>query len=168
MHCPKCGCKYQDGFKICNDCNIALENNKPKFIVEEEKNVDSFTRLLASLLDLLIICGVIGALYYLNNFFVKFELDEVTTYQIIFLFLSLWLYNALFESSKFKGTIGKIICKTCVVDKNCNRISFSRATVRFILRAILGLSIIKQMFSHTGSRNFWYDSISDTRIVYKK
>jgi uncharacterized RDD family membrane protein YckC len=45
-----------------------------------------------------------------------------------------WLYNALFESSVYMGTPGKILCGIKVTDIAGNRISFGRATLRYLLK----------------------------------
>ena len=42
-----------------------------------------------------------------------------------------WLYYALMESSKLRGTLGKMALNIRVTDMNGNRISFGRATGRY-------------------------------------
>lgn len=166
MFCPKCGCEYRDGFAKCIDCDEELVKRKPKFIAEKEKEAASFTRVIATVIDLLAIGAAITALYYFNKFITRFEVGEVSETQVFILFLLIWwVYSAIFESSKFKGTIGKSIFRICVVDSDYFRVSFFRATIRFVLKVLLGSFILRAMVNE---KPIWHDSISDTMVIYKK
>jgi uncharacterized RDD family membrane protein YckC len=52
-----------------------------------------------------------------------------------------WLYYAGFESSRFMGTPGKLICGIRVTDLDGNGISFGKATKRFVLKILLNLFV---------------------------
>ena len=47
-----------------------------------------------------------------------------------------WLYNALLESSKHKGSLGKMALKIVVVDSNGSKISFGQASGRFFAKIL--------------------------------
>lgn len=53
-----------------------------------------------------------------------------------------WLYYALMESSKFQGTVGKILLNIKVTDVNFNRISFARATGRYFGKILSGMILM--------------------------
>ncbi len=45
-----------------------------------------------------------------------------------------WAYSAGLESSPWQGTLGKLICGLKVTDLNGNRITFTRASGRFLVK----------------------------------
>jgi len=50
-----------------------------------------------------------------------------------------WLYYALMESSKNRGTLGKMALSLAVTDLKGNRVSFARATGRYFGKIISGM-----------------------------
>jgi len=54
----------------------------------------------------------------------------------ILLILVPWLYYALLESSKNQATLGKIAVRIAVTDLHGQRITFSRATLRFFAKVL--------------------------------
>ncbi len=61
---------------------------------------------------------------------------------ILVFIVMIWLYYALMESSKFGGTLGKMALSIKVVDYECNRISFGRATGRYFSRIITNMTFL--------------------------
>jgi uncharacterized RDD family membrane protein YckC len=55
------------------------------------------------------------------------------------LLVVIWLYYAGFESSRYMATPGKMLCGLKVTGTGLGRISLSRATLRFIAKAVPGL-----------------------------
>lgn len=55
---------------------------------------------------------------------------------IAYYFVVPWLYYALLESSRLRGTFGKFAVGILVVDVNHERLSFGRATARFWSKVI--------------------------------
>ncbi len=53
-----------------------------------------------------------------------------------------WLYFAIMESSKYQGTLGKIVLKIKVTDVEGNRITFARATGRYFGKIISGMILM--------------------------
>ncbi len=80
-----------------------------------------------------------------------------------------WLYYALMESSKFQGTVGKLVLGIVVTDMEGNRISFLRATGRYFSKIISGLILMIGyiMAGFTEKKQALHDIIAST-LVWKK
>ncbi|EMG36526.1 putative membrane protein [Desulfocurvibacter africanus PCS] len=89
-------------------------------------------------------------------------------YAILFMTLS-WLYYALQESSPKQATFGKRKVGFIVVDTAGRRISFARASLRFWLAFLSGLSLGLLFLLCTLNRNCIcvHDRLSGTRVVLK-
>lgn len=90
--------------------------------------VGLWLRLLAIVIDSVIIAAAIIVV----NFFLYLDAITIT---IIFL-IATWLYMALTESSESQGTIGKQALGIKVIDLQGQKISFGKATVRYIGKII--------------------------------
>jgi uncharacterized RDD family membrane protein YckC len=66
----------------------------------------------------------------------------IITLLSLFSFVFKWLYYALFESSKYNGTFGKIAVGIRVLDYQGNGISFGRASGRYFARIITNLTLL--------------------------
>lgn len=53
-----------------------------------------------------------------------------------------WLYYAFMESSKFQGTVGKILLGIKVVDMDYQKVSFARATGRYFGKILSGMILM--------------------------
>lgn len=53
-----------------------------------------------------------------------------------------WLYYAIFESSKYQGTLGKIAIGIQVTDYDGKRISFGKASGRYFARIITNMTML--------------------------
>jgi uncharacterized RDD family membrane protein YckC len=78
-----------------------------------------------------------------------------------------WLYNTLLESSKYQGTLGKIVMGIKVVDLYGNRISFARANGRFFGKWVSGfiLYIGFLMCAFTERKQCLHDMIASCLVV---
>jgi uncharacterized RDD family membrane protein YckC len=56
---------------------------------------------------------------------------------LCFLMVLAWLYFVLFESSSWQATLGKRFLNLCVADMQGRRISFARASARFLTGRLL-------------------------------
>lgn len=111
-----------------------------------------FTRAVAYFIDLFILSAIMTALTYLGvlSFFgIEYDLTQLgdASYSLtnnrgymLFSILIGIAYYASFHSSKWQATIGKKLLKIKVTTMDGRRISFIRATVRYIV--MFGLSNI--------------------------
>lgn len=80
--------------------------------------------------------------------------------------LSCWLYFAVMESSKYQATFGKLLFRIKVCDYAFERISFSRALLRYVVRAGLGVSLFVMMW--TISMQGFHDMLTKTLVLETK
>jgi uncharacterized RDD family membrane protein YckC len=89
-------------------------------------------RFLALLLDVLLLnllaAVVIGA-----------QMQEAAGVGALSALVGAWLYNAGLESSPAQATLGKLLLGMRVTDVSGRRISFVRASLRFIAKIVSGL-----------------------------
>jgi uncharacterized RDD family membrane protein YckC len=136
-------------------------------------------RLVAYFLDSIILSAVyvpVGLIFLLPNIRVMSEYDWEqgpplqflgTILLLSALFLaSTWLYEALLTSSSWQGTIGKRVLSLRVTDLEGNRISFARATGRFLgkflSRMIMDIGFI--MVAFTERKQGLHDLLAGTLV----
>lgn len=80
------------------------------------------------------------------------------------------LYQAIFESSKFQGTPGKIAVKIKVVNKHGSRISFIQAFGRNLGKILSALIIYIGFFMAiwTDKKQTLHDQMANTYVVLKR
>lgn len=80
-----------------------------------------------------------------------------------------WLYHAVQESSTRKATLGKLIFGLIVVDLYGNRITFLRASTRFLAKilTLLTFSIGFFIAAFTEQKQALHDMFVDTVVVTK-
>lgn len=80
-----------------------------------------------------------------------------------------WLYCTLMESSSKQATLGKMALGIVVVDANVNRISFGKATGRFLGSIVSGLiiGIGYIMAAFTERKQGLHDKMAGTYVVKK-
>ncbi len=139
-------------------------------------------RLLAYLIDIIIITAIVFVIKYLF-----FGLDEIMkTYSsnssdldvrksyldarngVRDTSLIIWIiYSFIADASRMQGTIGKKILKIKVVDKLGNRISWGKSFARNILKILsaipFSLGFIWVLFNK--KRQGWHDMIAKTFII---
>ncbi|MFH0847402.1 MAG: RDD family protein [Chloroflexota bacterium] len=87
--------------------------------------------------------------------------------------LFMWLYYAVMESSRWQATLGKQASGIIVTDYQGNRISFARASGRYVgklltLLSLLILGIGFLMIAFTEKKQALYDKLVGTLVVMKK
>lgn len=87
-------------------------------------------------------------------------------------FLSLiatWLYFALFHSSKYQATPGKMLFGLIVTDSNYQRISFWHATGRFFatILSTITLFIGFMIAGWNSKKRALHDYVAKTYVIYK-
>ncbi len=169
-----------------------LEKNPAPPLVELQARYAGFwIRFVAQFID--------GIIYFIVTFIPSFMLGllsaiygyKLTTPVYIAItivsVLLYWLYQSLFISSKYMATPGKMICGIKVTDLQGNRVSLSRATVRYVFKngigdigSILGyillllnvlliFNIISPLFIPLSSKKqALHDMLAGTVVVYKQ
>ncbi len=80
-------------------------------------------------------------------------------FEYFLIFISFSLYYILFEATTGR-TLGKLITKTKVVDKNGNKPDFATILLRTICRFV-PFNALSFLFAERG----WHDALSNTRVV---
>jgi uncharacterized RDD family membrane protein YckC len=85
-------------------------------------------------------------------------------------FLVSWLYSAGLESSDKQATLGKQLLKLKVTDLKGKRISFSKATIRYLAKILSGLVLLIGyiMIAFTEKKQGLHDIIAKTLVVKTK
>jgi uncharacterized RDD family membrane protein YckC len=176
MYCPKCGDEYREGFTICADCGEALVIESP--LIEKLNDVYAgfFKRFLALFIDLAIWSVISFTIIYILIIKVYVNIIDLDYGPVVVWFSSLlvelipfWLYNALLESSKYQGSLGKCALKIIVVDLEGNRITFKQSTKRFFskLLSLFAFYIGFVMVIFTKKKQGLHDIIANTLVVKK-
>lgn len=78
-----------------------------------------------------------------------------------------WLYYALMESSKYGGTLGKIAVGVKVVDMNCNKVTFGKATGRYFSRIVTNMTLFVGyiMAGFTEKKQALHDIIAGCLVI---
>ncbi|RYU86839.1 RDD family protein [Mucilaginibacter terrigena] len=137
-------------------------------------NLASFWwRLLAYVIDyivIVVITIIFVTVYYaatglLTNGYI--ETDQSQNALNLFSITLMIVYHAVFEATKLRGSIGKIVCKLCVVNSNGTRITFLRALGRnsgkLLSIIILGLGFLNILWDDR--RQGWHDQMAKTYII---
>jgi uncharacterized RDD family membrane protein YckC len=79
-----------------------------------------------------------------------------------------WLYSSIMESSAKQGTLGKIATGIAVTGSRGERISFLRATVRYLCKTILSLCGAGYIIAaFTKKKQALHDMIVDSVVIIK-
>ncbi|MGM1021581.1 MAG: RDD family protein [Bacillota bacterium] len=80
-----------------------------------------------------------------------------------------WMYYAIMESSKCRGTLGKLALGIIVVDEYNEKITFGRASARYWSRIITFFTIFVGyiMVAFTAKKQTLHDKIARTYVVNK-
>ena len=118
-------------------------------------------RAAAFLIDCLVLCVPYAVLQAIARIYPAVVLVEI---------LLIWLYYALFESSNLRATPGKLALSLAVVDTQGERISFWRATGRYLCRFLSFIILMVGYFmaGWTQHKQCLHDMLADTYVVRKK
>ena len=80
-----------------------------------------------------------------------------------------WFYFALFNSSKYMATPGKMLLGLIVVDKEYKRLSFAKATGRFFATFVSSIILFIGFFmaGFTNKKRALHDMMAGTYVIYK-
>ncbi|MFL1674393.1 RDD family protein [Paenibacillus thiaminolyticus] len=142
--------------------------------------IDSIIIFILARLIVLIIALLITSLMFETIFISLINTFEHRTAEILFGILSLtiawggslsvlWLYYAIMESSRFKGTLGKLALGIAVVDERFEKVSFGRASARYWSKcvSVVTLYIGFLMAGFTEKKQALHDKIANTYVVNK-
>jgi uncharacterized RDD family membrane protein YckC len=166
MNCSKCGRETENAGKFCQWCGADLKGVTPKLLLRKKvagMNTENFSglgrRFLAFIVDFifiliidLVLTGIFGLNEGIRMVYQYYRHQPMTDrfgqvvyslipQQVIIAFLVLvilvpWLYFAYLESSKNQATLGKMALRSAVTDLHGNRITFSRASLRFFAKIL--------------------------------
>lgn len=185
--CPNCGSELQyKEAEICPKCGVRIKA-PPGPVPVPEKYAGFWIRFAAYLIDSIILAVVIyGSLfllilagaaaapgsYYSSPYSSSPSFAALGALFILWLVFSIgfsWIYFAYQESSAAQGTIGKQAVGVIVTDLEGNRISFGKATGRWLAKILSGIifCIGYIMVGFTEKKQGLHDMIVNTLVVYK-
>ncbi|MGB9927735.1 MAG: RDD family protein [Methanosarcina sp.] len=122
-----------------------------------------FKRLVASTIDISVIILFIS--------FIQFFTGPLTgSFPYILVFFMAYIYFVFQESSILRGTIGKQAMNLIVTDLTGNKISFYKATKRFIWKFIAAIPFFTGYFLilFTGKKQALYDIMVETVVCLQE
>ncbi len=169
--CSGCGTAIPEGSQFCPSCGQRVGVAPPAWSgATDVETATTYTyagfwlRFVATIIDLIIVSVVsafIGAIIAGG--------DDTGTVSATLNLFGDWLYCALMESSKFQGTVGKLVLGLIVTDDQYRPISFGRATWRYLghllSTIILGIGFIMAAF--TTRKQCLHDIMAGTLVVKK-
>jgi uncharacterized RDD family membrane protein YckC len=192
LYCGKCGAEIANGAEKCDGCGerVARADERVDPPVAGPANSSKriayagfWLRAVAFVLDLVIITlaafPVLWRLIEENigsqpsaHAYISFYSSgtrQAIAFQLL-LQLICWLYFAAFESSAWQATPGKRILGLYVTDLNGQRISFARATGRYIGKALeqLTLFIGFVMAGFTAKKQALHDLLASCLVLKKR
>ncbi|MDB5115521.1 MAG: hypothetical protein JWQ79_1013 [Mucilaginibacter sp.] len=133
------------------------------------------SRIFAFIIDYILISAIVGLIDIRSGLIVlpaepKFILPYPASMILVGTFSATFLlYNTIFELTKWKGSLGKIMCRLIVVDIDGKRLKVVNALVRnlgvLISLMIYALPFLTVFFNE--HRQAWYDKITKSYIVTK-
>lgn len=120
-------------------------------------------RLIASIIDIFVIIFLFMFLELITE-----TLDDPLFY--ILFFLTMWAYLVFQESSTLRSTVGKQAVNIIVTDLNGNRISFTQATKRFILKifAVIPFFTGFLLILFTSKKQAFHDIVAKTVVFIQE
>jgi uncharacterized RDD family membrane protein YckC len=203
IFCSKCGTQNSGMAQFCQKCGLALSSSLAPtqsaaparayaaappvaYVAAPASPYGGFwIRLLAHLLDHVILSAVAGPLFFIMAMptilrvvheaernqepspeMIVSILSSVFLYVVV-AFAGQWLYEAWLTSSSWQGTIGKRVLRLKVVDEAGNRISFGRATGRFFAKILSSMffCIGFLMIAFTERKCGLHDMLAGTVVV---
>lgn len=192
MYCGKCGAEIADGAEKCDACGEQATRAAERVDSHGAGSANPTKRIayagfwlraVAFAFDLVIITLAafpilwklieenIGSQPSAHEYiaFYSSGTRQAIAFQLL-LQLICWLYFAAFESSRWQATPGKRILGLYVTDLNGQRISFARATGRYIGKALeqLTLFIGFAMAGFTAKKQALHDIVASCLVMKKR
>jgi uncharacterized RDD family membrane protein YckC len=172
MYCPICGKKNPPNSKYCQFCGIDFKN--PYTSRADIREYAGFWRRVGAYMIDAILFGIVSMIYAAIFGVPESNpngpnADRVAGSSLSFYFTANWLYYALLEASPQKATVGKMALGIVVTDLNGNRISFGKATARYISKFISTFALIGYIMAGcTPKKQALHDMIAGCLVVTKK
>jgi uncharacterized RDD family membrane protein YckC len=135
-------------------------------VISYNRYVGFFKRLIAWIIDLIIINAALGLFSFLTHIHV-YDTDDLFSKGTLLSPLITMIYFVVLESSVWQATIGKKILGIKVVDEDYNRVSVLTAFIRYItsyLSAfVLCLGFIWIIFD--SRKQGWHDKLAKTFVI---
>jgi len=183
VFCNQCGQAVNVAASFCTRCGGTLRPAIPGMTIAAPGGAQYggfWIRFVASLIDGAVVYIVLGpiAVILISGYFAthhafdRRQPPDAGLFVMIGLMamvagLSSWLYEALMTSSSKQGTLGKMVFRMKVTDLNGARISFARATGRFLAKILSGmiLNIGYIMAAFTERKQALHDMIAGTLVL---
>tara|TARA_Y100000782_G_scaffold31337_1_gene34683 strand:- start:17962 stop:18411 length:450 start_codon:yes stop_codon:yes gene_type:complete len=116
---------------------------------------------------------IIGVTYVMHEIIVRWLMSLGLIPEVaseITVLITIWLYDAGFHASRFGATPGKMISRIHVVDKDGHRLSFWKATLRYVSKlatipiGLIGILLILLQKERQGL----HDRLAGSWVVYKE
>ena len=92
----------------------------------------------------------------------------VASISVVIIIVIYWLYYAIQESSPKQATIGKQAMGLVVTDMNGEKISFPKASIRFLSRSLSGILLIGYIMAFfTEKKQALHDMLAGTLVLQK-
>ena len=193
MYCGKCGAEIAEGSDRCKTCGEPVapsddQKDSPGVALPRLPKVTIayagfWLRAVAFICDLLILTFAsfpvlwklieqnVGPNPSAHDYFAFYTSGtrQAIAFQLL-LQLICWLYFAAFESSRWQATPGKRLLGLYVTDLNGKRISFARATGRYVGKALeqLTLFIGFLIAGFTARKQALHDIVASCLVLKKR
>jgi len=183
VFCNQCGQAVNPAASFCTRCGGTLTPAAPGMAIAAPGGAQYggfWIRWVARLIDGAVVLIVLGPIVVvlMSSYFAThhaFDRDQPPDagfFVMIVLIagiagLSVWLYEALMTSSSRQATLGKMVFRMKVTDLSGARISFARATGRFLAKILSGmiLNIGYIMAGFTERKQALHDMIAGTLVL---
>lgn len=140
-------------------------------------NAGFWWRVLASFIDLPVLIFLSVTIAFVVDLYFPDGIEDPAAFGIadktfgiicwLYFTVVYWLYFALMESSRGQGTVGKMACGLKVTGLNGKRISFLRATVRYLAKFLSFLIFLigYLMVGLTRRKQGLHDIVAGTLVV---
>ena len=182
MFCSRCGTWLPDETATCTLCGLVLRPGAATpaaaaaratpaaVMVEQVMYAGFWRRFWALLIDVIVTYFPIATVRVLLGLSPSASFDPqqpAAWWAAAFEILIDWLYAAFLISSRWRATLGQAVMDLHVTDLNGDRISFARATARYLAQILnlvtLGFGLLLQVFS--ARRQALHDLVSGTVVV---
>jgi uncharacterized RDD family membrane protein YckC len=140
-----------------------------------QENAGFWLRLLAFLIDFTIMFSLTSFIWAVFQLPVPlksqyFAIDNFIVFRNPLGFICGWFYLAIFESSSFQASPGKVIVGLVVTNSRYNKIGFGQASGRFFGKILSGLiiGIGYLMIGFTKNKQGLHDQLAHTFVLKRK